>query len=117
MKAKAPYDVKKWQEETIQQIAPNMKMTKASVEFALRGEIERTAANSVAESQRVDRAYIGASGYDCSPERPGTAARTCGLFFANQVRDCLKYALTFVERCLAHCTLSSPRSEANLASA
>ena len=44
MKAKAPYDVKKWQEETIQQIPPNMKMTKASVEFALRGEIEGTAA-------------------------------------------------------------------------
>jgi ABC-type tungstate transport system permease subunit len=43
MKAKAPYDVKKWQEETIQQIPPNMKMTKASVEFALRGEIEGTA--------------------------------------------------------------------------
>src|SRR5262245_298415 len=44
MKAKAPYDVKKWQEETIQQIPPNMKMTKASVEFGLHGEIEGTAA-------------------------------------------------------------------------
>jgi hypothetical protein len=44
MKAKAPYDVKKWQEETIRQIPPSMKMTKASVEFALRGEIEGTAA-------------------------------------------------------------------------
>ena len=44
MKAKAPYSVKKWQEETIQQIPPSMKMTKASVEFALNGEIEGTAA-------------------------------------------------------------------------
>ena len=44
MKAKAPYDVKKWQEETIQQIPPSMKMTKASVGFGLRGEIEGTAA-------------------------------------------------------------------------
>jgi Protein of unknown function (DUF3224) len=44
MKAKAPYEVKKWQEETIQQIPPSMKMTKASVEFGLRGEIEGTAA-------------------------------------------------------------------------
>jgi hypothetical protein len=54
MKAKAPYEVKKWQEEIIQQIPSNMKMTKASVEFALRGEIEGTAAVSLSKSTLLD---------------------------------------------------------------
>lgn len=39
MKAKASYEVKKWDEETYQQLSPEMKMTRASVEYAMRGEI------------------------------------------------------------------------------
>jgi len=38
MKAKASYEVKKWKEETYQQISSSMKMTRASVEFALHGD-------------------------------------------------------------------------------
>lgn len=44
MKAKASYEVKKWKEETYQQISPIMKMTRASVEFGMHGEIEGIAA-------------------------------------------------------------------------
>ena len=40
MKAKGIYTVKKWEELTFQQIAPGMKMTKASVEYSFSGEIE-----------------------------------------------------------------------------
>lgn len=40
MKAKGTYTVKKWEETGYQQITPEMKMTKASVEYALSGEIE-----------------------------------------------------------------------------
>jgi hypothetical protein len=43
MKARASYEVKKWDEETYQQLSPEMKMTRASVEFAMRGEIACTA--------------------------------------------------------------------------
>ena len=42
MKAKALYEVKKWDEETYQQLSPEMKMTRASVEYAMRGEIACT---------------------------------------------------------------------------
>jgi len=38
-KAKATYKVEKWSEETWQTISPEVKMTKASVEFKLEGEI------------------------------------------------------------------------------
>lgn len=40
MKAKATYTVKKWEESSYQQIAPEKKITKASVEYNLTGEIE-----------------------------------------------------------------------------
>ena len=40
MKAKGTYTVKKWEEVTYQQITPEMKTTKASVEYAFSGEIE-----------------------------------------------------------------------------
>ena len=40
MKTKGTYTVKKWEELTYQQIAPEMKMTKASVEYTFSGEIE-----------------------------------------------------------------------------
>ena len=40
MKAKGTYTVKKWEESGYQQIAPDKKMTKATVEFSLSGEIE-----------------------------------------------------------------------------
>ena len=40
MKAKGTYAVKKWEEAGYQQITPDMKLTKASVEYAFSGEIE-----------------------------------------------------------------------------
>jgi hypothetical protein len=40
MKARATYTVKKWEEATYHQISPDMKMTKASVEFAFTGDME-----------------------------------------------------------------------------
>ncbi len=40
MKAKGTYTVKKWEEASYQQITSEMKMTKASVEYILSGEIE-----------------------------------------------------------------------------
>ena len=40
MRAKATYTVKKWEEETYQQISPEMKMTKASVEYNFSGDME-----------------------------------------------------------------------------
>ena len=40
MKAKGTYTVKKWEENTYEQVSPEMKMTKASVEYAFVGEIE-----------------------------------------------------------------------------
>ncbi len=40
MKAKGTYTVKKWEELSYQQMAPDKKMTKASVEYNLSGEIE-----------------------------------------------------------------------------
>jgi hypothetical protein len=39
MKAKGAYTVKKWEEASYQQITPEKKMTKASVEYNLTGEI------------------------------------------------------------------------------
>jgi hypothetical protein len=42
MKAKATYLVKKWEENPYQQISSQMKMTKASVEYAMSGEISGT---------------------------------------------------------------------------
>ncbi|HEY5039305.1 MAG TPA: DUF3224 domain-containing protein [bacterium] len=39
MKAKATYKVEKWKEDIVQQISPDMKITKASVVYALTGEI------------------------------------------------------------------------------
>ncbi len=40
MKAKGTYTVKKWEESSYQQMTPESKMTKASVEYSLSGEIE-----------------------------------------------------------------------------
>ncbi len=40
MKAKGTYTVKKWEESTYQQMTPEKKMTKASVEYGFSGEIE-----------------------------------------------------------------------------
>ena len=40
MKAQGTYSVKKWEETTYEQISPEMKLTKASVEYSLSGEIE-----------------------------------------------------------------------------
>ena len=40
MKAKGTYTVKKWEEQGYRQMAPDKKMTKASVEYSLVGEIE-----------------------------------------------------------------------------
>ena len=40
MKAKGIYTVKKWEENMYEQVSPEMKMTKASVEYAFVGEIE-----------------------------------------------------------------------------
>jgi hypothetical protein len=40
MKASATYKVEKWKEETWKDISPETKMTKASVEFSFKGEIE-----------------------------------------------------------------------------
>ncbi|HMD13764.1 MAG TPA: DUF3224 domain-containing protein [Bacteroidota bacterium] len=39
MKAKGTYTVKKWEESTYQQMTPEKKMTKASVEYGFTGEI------------------------------------------------------------------------------
>ena len=39
MKAKGTYTVKKWEENPYEQISSEMKMTKASVEYAISGEI------------------------------------------------------------------------------
>lgn len=43
MKATATFSVKKWEENTYAQISPTVKMTKASVEYALTGELEGAA--------------------------------------------------------------------------
>jgi hypothetical protein len=43
MKAGGSYTVKKWKEASYRQISPDMKMTKASVEYTFGGEIEGTA--------------------------------------------------------------------------
>jgi hypothetical protein len=40
MKAKGTYSVQKWEESTYQQVTPEKKMTKASVEYGFSGEIE-----------------------------------------------------------------------------
>src|SRR5881227_3163545 len=40
MNVKGTYAVKKWEESTYQQIAPEKKMTKASVEYGFTGEME-----------------------------------------------------------------------------
>jgi hypothetical protein len=40
MQAKGSYSVKKWEEATYQQMTPETKMTKASVEYGFSGEIE-----------------------------------------------------------------------------
>ena len=40
MKASATYTVKKWEEKPYDEISPEMKMTRASVEYALEGEIK-----------------------------------------------------------------------------
>ena len=40
MKAKGSYSVKKWDESTYEEISPKTKLTKASVEYAVTGEIE-----------------------------------------------------------------------------
>jgi hypothetical protein len=40
LKATATYTVKQWKEEAWQTLSPEVKLTKASVEFALTGEIE-----------------------------------------------------------------------------
>ncbi len=40
MKAKSTYTVEKWEESSYRQMAPERKMTKASVEYSLKGEIE-----------------------------------------------------------------------------
>jgi len=42
MKATGTYTVKKWEESTYQQMAPEKKMTKASVEYGFTGEIDGT---------------------------------------------------------------------------
>jgi hypothetical protein len=43
MKVRGSYKVKKWDENEYEQISPEMKMTKASVEYLISGEIEGTA--------------------------------------------------------------------------
>ena len=40
MNAKGTYAVKKWEESTYQQLTPEKKMTKASVEYGFSGDIE-----------------------------------------------------------------------------
>ncbi len=40
MKAKGTYTLTKWEESSYRQMAPDKKMTKASVEYSLTGEIE-----------------------------------------------------------------------------
>lgn len=43
MKATASYKVNKWEEQTYEQISPESKLTKASVEYAFSGDLEGTA--------------------------------------------------------------------------
>lgn len=40
MKAKGTYSVTQWKEDTISEISPDMKLTRATVEYGLTGEIE-----------------------------------------------------------------------------
>ena len=40
MKANGTFTVKKWEEETYKEVSPEMKMTKASVEYAFEGEAD-----------------------------------------------------------------------------
>lgn len=40
MKAKGNYTVKKWDEKTYEQVSPDQKMTRASVQYEFSGEIE-----------------------------------------------------------------------------
>lgn len=101
MKAKAPYDVKKWQEETIQQISPSMKMTKASVEFGLRGEIEGTAAVEylmfytsldAKDQHKSTASYIGLMRIEgkISGKSGGFALADQGTFGAGMAKSSLK---------------------------
>ncbi len=40
MRAKGTYTVKKWEENPYEQISPEMKMTKAAVEYQMKGELD-----------------------------------------------------------------------------
>ena len=44
MKIKSSYSVKKWDEQTFKQLGPDQKITKASVEFKVEGDLQGIAA-------------------------------------------------------------------------
>jgi Protein of unknown function (DUF3224) len=68
MKVKGTYGVKKWEENVYDQISPEMKMTKASVEYSFSGDINGTSAVeylmfykyfNATDQHKSSAAYIG----------------------------------------------------------
>src|SRR4029453_9503121 len=69
MKASATYTVKKWEEKPYDDISSEMKMTRASVEYALDGEIKGKAAVQ----------YLMFYSHSDAPDQPKPAAGYVGL--------------------------------------
>ena len=83
MRAKGTYTVKKWEEKTYEQIAPEMKMTKASVEYGFSGEMEGKASveylmfyrySDPKDQHKSSASYVGLIRFE------GTVAGQAGSF-------------------------------------
>jgi len=83
MRAKGTYTVKKWEEKTYEQISPEMKMTKASVEYGFSGELEGKATVEYlmfysyvdpTDQHKATASYVGLIRFD------GTVAGRAGSF-------------------------------------
>jgi len=59
MKAKGTYAVKKWEENPYEQISSEMKMTKASIEYLMSGEINGKALVEYLMFHKSSALYIG----------------------------------------------------------
>jgi hypothetical protein len=83
MIAKGTYTVKKWEESGYQQVAPDKKMTKATVEYLLSGDIEGKASveylmfyshSDPTDPHKSSASYVGLIYFD------GTVSGTSGSF-------------------------------------
>ena len=83
MNARASYTVKKWDEATIRELPPGRKITKASVQYQLSGDIEGNASVEYlmfyrhfdpADQHKASAAYVGLVHFD------GTLSGKSGTF-------------------------------------